>query len=90
MNGTQINAGTYGDIIFVRPEHAADVRTSLEELEHVKRNLDGRARKAASIVELEIDARERPHERAEEFGLQDEAIDETLREIEIMRRRGCY
>ena len=36
VHETEINALTIGDIVFVRPEHAADVRTLLEELEHVK------------------------------------------------------
>ena len=85
---------TIGSIILVRDTHQHDVRTLREELIHIDQQAAGRVEIGADGHDtrdaLELEAREKLLEQAEQWGLTDEQIDEIKAEIKRIHNSGYY
>jgi hypothetical protein len=82
------HAVTIGEDIFVRPEHAQNVRILREELIHVSQQRAGIG--SHQIVEAEIEARLMMIRYRLKWGITNEEVIEMIREVRIMRRTGKY
>lgn len=88
VDRSSYHAVTIGDDIFVRPEHAENVRILREELIHVFQQRGGVS--TAEIVEAEIAARLEMVRYRHRWGLTIDEVREMIREVRTMRRTGRY
>lgn len=82
------HAVTIGDVIFVRPEYAANVRVLREELIHVFQQRGGMA--VTDIVAQEIEARLMMIARRHQWSLTVDEVKEMIAEVRQMRKTGKY
>jgi hypothetical protein len=82
------HAVTIGEDIFVRPEHAENVRILREEVIHVSQQRAGIG--SHQIVEAEIEARLRMIRYRLKWGITNEEVLQMIREVRIMRKTGKY
>jgi Domain of unknown function (DUF4157) len=88
VDAASYHAVTIGDDIFVRVEHAANVRVLREELIHVFQQRGGIA--SNQIVEAEIQARLAMIRFRHKWGLTHEEIREIISEVRRIRISGKY
>jgi hypothetical protein len=82
------HAVTSGDTIFVRPQHAENVRVLREELIHVFQQRAGAG--TDQIVESEIEARLAMIRFRHTWAITNDEVREMIREVRQMRRTGRY
>ena len=82
------HAVTIGDDIFVRVEHAENVRVLREELIHVFQQRGGLA--SNQIVEAEVQARLSMIRFRHRWGITNDEVREMIREVRIIRKTGKY
>jgi hypothetical protein len=88
VDPSSYHAVTIGDDIFVRVEHAENVRILREELIHVFQQRGGLA--SNLVVEAEIQARLSMVRFRQRWGITNDEVREMIREIRIMRKTGKY
>jgi hypothetical protein len=82
-----VHAVTLGNLIFVRPEHAINVRILREEMIHV---IQQRGAATAGLVEHEIEARLLMIRFRHKWAISVDEINEMIKEIRSMRNTGRY
>ena len=88
VDAANYHAVTIGDDIFVRVEHAANVRVLREELIHVFQQRGGLA--SNQIVEAEVQARLAMVRFRHKWGITNDEAREMIREIRTIRKSGKY
>jgi hypothetical protein len=83
------HAVTLGDLIFVRPEHAASVRVLREELIHVEQQQRPPDEQPGPL-EAEIEARLMMIHNRYQWGITQEEVQEMLEEVRKMKETGKY
>jgi len=80
------------DLIYVRPEYAANVRVLREEILHVLQQWGGLEIGAGGhgIAEAEVAVRQTLMQNARRWGLTPTEVRELQREIELILQRGGY
>lgn len=82
------HAVTIGDVIFVRPQYADNVRVLREELIHVFQQRGGMA--VTDIVAQEIEARLMMIARCHQWSMTVDEVKEMIAEVRQMRKTGKY
>jgi len=82
------HAVTIGDVIFVRPQYAENVRVMREELIHVFQQRGGMA--VTDIVAQEIEARLMMIARRHQWSMTIDEVKEMIAEVRQMRKTGKY
>jgi hypothetical protein len=82
------HAVTIGDLIFVRPQYAENVRVLREELIHVFQQRGGMA--VTDIVAQEIEARLMMIARRHHWSMTVDEVKEMIAEVRQMRKTGRY
>lgn len=79
---------TIGDVIFVRPQYAENVRVLREELIHVFQQRGGMS--VSDIVAQEIEARLMMIARRHQWSMTVDEVKEMIAEVRQMRKTGRY
>ncbi|HEY0988449.1 MAG TPA: DUF4157 domain-containing protein [Kofleriaceae bacterium] len=87
-NPSDYHAVTIGDVIFVRPQYAENVRVLREELIHVFQQRGGMA--VTDIVAQEIEARLMMIARRHQWSMTVDEVKEMIAEVRQMRKTGKY
>lgn len=77
-----------GGIIFVRPEHADNVRVLREEMIHVYQQANGIAHDER--LQAEVDARMQMIFSRHNFGITNEEVREMINEVRHIVEKGIY
>ena len=87
-NPSDYHAVTIGDVIFVRPQYADNVRVLREELIHVFQQRGGMA--VNDVVAEEIEARLMMIARRHQWSMTVDEVKEMIAEVRQMRKTGRY
>jgi hypothetical protein len=87
-NPADYHAVTIGDVIFVRPQYAENVRVLREELIHVFQQRGGMA--VNDVVAQEIEARLMMIARRHQWSMTVDEVREMIAEVRQMRKTGRY
>lgn len=87
-NPADYHAVTIGDVIFVRPQYAENVRVLREELIHVFQQRSGM--NVTDVVAQEIEARLMMIGRRHQWSMAVDEVKEMIAEVRQMRKTGRY